>query len=97
MTLRLIDDDRAGRPAGGAPLPRLAPSLHDRVAEVLEHSVEEALQRYEDLRRPRANRILIGFRGREIRNHLPDESEQRRRDEKLAAGDPLRQSAWLYG
>jgi salicylate hydroxylase len=62
-----------------------------------EHSVEEALQRYEDLRRPRANRILIGSRGREIRNHLPDGLEQRRRDEELAAGDPLRQSAWLYG
>ena len=30
------------------------------------------MQRYEDLRRPRANRILIGSRGREIRNHLPD-------------------------
>ena len=60
------------------------------------HSVEEALQRYEDLRRPRANRILIGSRGREIRNHLPDGLEQRRRDDELAAGDPLRQSAWLY-
>jgi salicylate hydroxylase len=61
-----------------------------------EHSVEKALQRYEDLRRPRANRILIGSRGREIRNHLPDGLEQRRRDEELAVGDPLRQSAWLY-
>jgi salicylate hydroxylase len=62
-----------------------------------EHSVEKALQRYEHLRRPRANRILSGSRGREIRNHLPDGLKQRRRDEELAAGDPLRQSAWLYG
>jgi hypothetical protein len=36
---------------------------------------------YEDLRRLRANRILIGSRGREIRNHLPDGLEQRRRDQ----------------
>jgi len=90
VTRRLYDNviELDGRPAA-RPFPRLAPSLHDRVAEALERSVEEALQRCEDLRRP--NRILIGSRGREIRNHLPDEPEQRRRDEELAAGDPLRQ------
>jgi salicylate hydroxylase len=36
-------------------------------------------------------------RGRELRNHLPDGPEQRQRDAELARGDPLRQSAWLYG
>jgi salicylate hydroxylase len=48
-------------------------------------------------RRPRANKILLGSRGREVRNHLPDGPEQRQRDVELAVGDPLRQSAWVYG
>ena len=82
---------------GAAQATEDAAVLADCLEPADEHSVEEALQRYEDLRRQRANRILIGSRGREIRNHLPDGLEQRRRDEDLAAGDPLRQSAWLYG
>ena len=49
-----------------------AATLADCLDAADERSVEEAMQRYEDLRRPRANRILIGSRGREIRNHLPD-------------------------
>jgi salicylate hydroxylase len=36
-------------------------------------------------------------RGREIQNHLPDGPEQERRDEALAAADPLKQIAWLCG
>ena len=36
-------------------------------------------------------------RGRELRNHLPDGPEQLQRDAELARGDPLRDSAWLYG
>jgi len=56
-----------------------------------------ALRRYEEIRRPRANHVLLMSRGREIRNHLPDGPEQRKRDAELAVGDPLRQSAWLYG
>ncbi|MEZ5728281.1 MAG: hypothetical protein R3E48_09945 [Burkholderiaceae bacterium] len=36
-------------------------------------------------------------RGREHQNHLPDGPEQQARDAALANGDPLRQSAWLYG
>ena len=36
-------------------------------------------------------------RGREIRNHLPDGPEQVERDAAFAQGDPLRESAWLYG
>jgi salicylate hydroxylase len=60
-------------------------------------SVEAALRRYEEIRRPRANHVLLMSRGREVRNHLPDGPEQRQRDEELARGDPLRQNAWLYG
>jgi salicylate hydroxylase len=56
-----------------------------------------ALQRYEALRRPRASEVQLLSRGREVRNHLPDGPEQRQRDAELARGDPLRQSAWLYG
>jgi salicylate hydroxylase len=56
-----------------------------------------ALQRYEAIRRPRASEVQLMSRGREIRNHLPDGPEQQQRDAELARGDPLRQSAWLYG
>jgi len=60
-------------------------------------SVFEALQRYERIRLPRASEVQRMSRGREVRNHLPDGDEQRERDAELARGDPLRQSAWLYG
>jgi salicylate hydroxylase len=60
-------------------------------------SVPEALQRYEELRRPRTSEVQMMSRGREVRNHLPDGAEQQQRDAELANGDPLRQSAWLYG
>ncbi len=56
-----------------------------------------ALQRYESLRRPRASQVQLMSRGRELRNHLADGPEQQQRDAELARGDPLRQSAWLYG
>ena len=56
----------------------------------------QALQRYEAIRQPRADRVLQMSRGREVRNHLPDGPEQQQRDAELAHGDPLRQSAWLY-
>jgi salicylate hydroxylase len=59
--------------------------------------VAAALQRYEALRRPRANEVLLGSRGREISNHLPDGAEQQARDARLAQSDPLQQIAWLYG
>ena len=36
-------------------------------------------------------------RGREVRNHLPDGPEQRTTRRRIRDGDPLRQSAWLYG
>jgi salicylate hydroxylase len=60
-------------------------------------SVAHALQRYEALRRPRASEVQLMSRGRELRNHLPDGPEQQARDAEFTNGDPLRQSAWLYG
>ena len=60
-------------------------------------SAAQALRRYEALRRPRASQVQVMSRGREVRNHLADGPEQRKRDSEFATGDPLRQSAWLYG
>lgn len=60
-------------------------------------SAPEALHRYEKIRLPRASKIQLMSRGREVLNHLPDGIEQQRRDLDLAAGNPLRDSAWLYG
>jgi salicylate hydroxylase len=59
--------------------------------------VPQALARYEAARRPRASQVQLMSRGREIRNHLPDGPQQAQRDAEFASGDPLRQSAWLYG
>lgn len=55
------------------------------------------LQRYDRLRRPRATRVQLMSRGRELQNHLPDGPEQEARDARLAGGQPLRENAWLYG
>ncbi|GAA4195979.1 FAD-dependent monooxygenase [Streptosporangium oxazolinicum] len=60
-------------------------------------TVTKALARYEEIRRPRASRVQLMSRGREVQNHLPDGPAQLERDAALAGGDPLRQSAWLYG
>jgi salicylate hydroxylase len=60
-------------------------------------SVWQALLQYETIRRPRASEVQRMSRGREVRNHLPDGPEQQERDAQFAHGDPLRQSAWLYG
>ncbi len=60
-------------------------------------SVPDALRRYEEIRRPRASRLQLMSRGRELQNHLPDGPEQRERDAGFVTSDPLRQSAWLYG
>jgi salicylate hydroxylase len=59
--------------------------------------VPAALLRYEGIRRPRADEVLLVSRGREVENHLPDGPDQVKRDAAFADGDPLRQSAWLYG
>ena len=60
-------------------------------------AVPEALRRYEEIRRPRASQVQLMSRGREVQNHLPDGPEQELRDTGFANGEPLRQSAWLYG
>lgn len=60
-------------------------------------SAGDALLRYESIRRPRASKVQEMSRGREVQNHLPDGPEQEQRDAGFASGDPLRQSAWLYG
>jgi salicylate hydroxylase len=74
-----------------------AVTLADCLKSAEPDTVETALKRYEELRRPRANHVLLMSRGREIQNHLPDGPEQQRRDEALAATDPLKRVAWLYG
>ena len=56
-----------------------------------------ALLRYDALRRPRASRVQTMSRGREVRNHLADGPLQQERDAQFVRGDPLRDSAWLYG
>ena len=60
-------------------------------------STSAALLRYENIRRPRATQVQLMSRGREIQNHLADGAEQQRRDLNFEAGNPLRDSAWLYG
>lgn len=60
-------------------------------------TVPAALQRYDAIRRPRAGRVQLMSRGREVRNHLPDGPAQAERDAGLARGNPLADSAWLYG
>jgi salicylate hydroxylase len=60
-------------------------------------SIQDALRQYEAIRRPRTSQVQVMSRGREMRNHLPDGPEQEQRDLEFAYGDPLRQSAWLYG
>jgi salicylate hydroxylase len=74
-----------------------AVTLADCLKSAESGTVETALKRYEELRRSRANHMLLMSRGREIQNHLPDGPEQQRRDEALAAADPLTQITWLYG
>ena len=71
--------------------------LADSLQGVAAAALPQALQRYDALRRPRASRVQLMSRGREIRNHLVDGPEQQQRDAELASGNPLRDSAWLYG
>lgn len=60
-------------------------------------AVVAALQRYQQRRKTRADRVLLMSRGRERRNHLPDGPAQIERDAQLRQADPLRDSSWLYG
>jgi salicylate hydroxylase len=71
--------------------------LADCLQRAERDSVRQALLQYETIRRPRASEVQMMSRGREVRNHLPDGPEQQERDAQFANGDPLRQSAWLYG
>jgi salicylate hydroxylase len=60
-------------------------------------SLPAALERYAQIRRPRAAQVQRMSRGREVQNHLDDGPAQAARDAALASSEPLRQSAWLYG
>ena len=60
-------------------------------------AVPAALERYEQIRRPRTTQVQVMSRGREVQNHLADGPEQEERDAALASSQPLHQSAWLYG
>ena len=71
--------------------------LGDCLRGVPAAELPNALQRYDAIRRPRASRVQLMSRGREVRNHLADGPEQLQRDAELANGNPLRDSAWLYG
>jgi salicylate hydroxylase len=74
-----------------------AEALAECLAGVTPESVPKALKRYEEIRLPRASKVQLMSRGREVQNHLPDGPEQERRDAGFGAVDPLKQSAWLYG
>jgi 2-polyprenyl-6-methoxyphenol hydroxylase-like FAD-dependent oxidoreductase len=63
-----------------------AVTLADCLKSAEPGTIETALKRYEELRRPRANHVLLMSRGREIQNHFLDGPEQELRDRKLAAG-----------
>jgi salicylate hydroxylase len=67
------------------------------LADASPASAPAALQRYEQLRRPRASQVQRMSRGREVQNHLDDGPAQEVRDAALSSSEPLRQSAWLYG
>jgi salicylate hydroxylase len=59
----------------------------------------QALQRYQDIRLPRASAVQAVARGNKTRNHLPDGPEQQARDAAMAAGGAnwaIGASAWVY-
>jgi salicylate hydroxylase len=62
-------------------------------------AIGAALQRYQEIRKPRALRCQAGSRANGVNYHLPDGEDQRRRDSSLAssATAPLPQNSWLYG
>ncbi len=61
--------------------------------------LDDALRRYEEIRKPRASRCQAGSRANGVMYHLPDGEEQQRRDSSLstAVTAPLSQNSWLYG
>jgi len=82
---------------GAAQATEDAMALAACLREATPATVAEALRRYQTIRQTRASQVQLMSRGRELRNHLHDGVEQRKRDAEFDAGDPLRQSAWLYG
>ncbi|WP_028661623.1 FAD-dependent monooxygenase [Saccharomonospora saliphila] len=60
-------------------------------------SVPEALARYDEVRRARTGRVHAGARRNHGMLHLPDGSEQRRRDAELREATDLATQDWLYG
>ena len=65
--------------------------------EATRETVDEALLRYESLRKERAPKVQQMSRARREHHHLPDGEEQRKRDAEFAKEDPLGHNAWLYG
>jgi salicylate hydroxylase len=65
--------------------------------EATRETVDEALLRYESLRKERASKVQQMSRTRREHHHLPDGEEQRKRDAEFAKEDPLGHNAWLYG
>ena len=74
-----------------------AEALGGCLAGVGPDAVPEALKRYEAIRLPRASKVQLVSRGREVQNHLPDGVEQERRDPGFGKVDALKESGWLYG
>ncbi|MBC3842480.1 NAD(P)-binding protein [Streptacidiphilus sp. 4-A2] len=60
-------------------------------------TVPDALRRYEELRRPRADQVHRFIRENERNHHVDDGDRQRERDADLDADFGLRQRAWLFG
>jgi salicylate hydroxylase len=56
-----------------------------------------ALQIYEQVRKPRADRIQALSHARKDINHCPDGPAQQQRDAELGQGDALVRSGWIYG
>jgi salicylate hydroxylase len=60
-------------------------------------TVPDALRRYEELRRPRAEQVHRFIRENERNHHVEDSARQRERDAKLGSDFGLRERAWLFG
>lgn len=67
------------------------------LGEATRGTVEEALRRYESLRKERASRVQMLSRARREHHHMRDGEEQKKRDAKFAEEDPLGHNHWLYG
>ncbi|WP_426987003.1 FAD-dependent monooxygenase [Pseudarthrobacter sp. Y6] len=59
--------------------------------------LEDALQKYQRIRIPRARKLQVVSHDRKEVNHRPDGPEQRTRDTELGSVDALMRSEWIYG